>query len=86
MPEAGRYHVSGAIVAVLPGRTAEIRERLAALPGVEVHAAEGARLVITIEGRSAGEMGDRLTGIALGDGVIAANLVFEHSDSEEAQP
>lgn len=86
MPEARRYHVSSAVIFARPGREAAVRAALPGLAGVEVHAAEGARIVITIEGRSTGELGDRLTEIALMDGVIAANMVFEHSEEEVAQP
>jgi nitrate reductase NapD len=83
-PGPARWHVSSAVVAVKPGSEEAVLSSLAALTGVEVHAAERARIVITIEGHSTGELGDRLTGIALMDGVIAANMVFEHSEQEEA--
>ena len=38
---------------------------------------------VTIEGYSTGELGDRLTEIGLMDGVLAANMVFEHAEEEE---
>ena len=85
MPEPSRYHISSAVVSILPGREAEVLSILPSLPGVELHAAEGARAVVTIEGRSSREMGDRLTDIAKMAGVVAANMVFEHSEEEEPQ-
>ncbi len=84
--KAPRWHISSAVVAIKPGHEAAVREALAGLGGVEIHAAEGARIIVTIEGRSSGELGDRLTTIALMDGVIAANMVFEHSEEEQPQP
>lgn len=84
-PGPRRYHVSSAVISVLPGREAEILAALPDLPGVEVHARNGARIVITIEGYSTGELGDRLTSISAMPGVIAANMVFEHSEAEEPQ-
>jgi nitrate reductase NapD len=53
------------------------------LPGVEVHASDGSRIVITIEGPNSGMLGETLTTISLMDGVIAANMVFEHIDQAE---
>lgn len=83
MPDTPRYHVSSAIVSTRPGSQGTILERLRRLQGIDVHAADGTRIIITIEGHSTGELGDRLTSIAVMDGVIAANMVFEHSEQEE---
>ena len=46
--------------------------------GPEVRASENGRIVIVIEGSSGGELGGVLTAIGNLDGVIAANMVFEH--------
>ncbi|MBP8930842.1 MAG: chaperone NapD [Paracoccus sp.] len=83
MPEPGRYHISSAVVSIVPGRETEVLSVLPSLPGVELHMTEGSRAVVTIEGRSLREMGDRLTDIAKMAGVVAANMVFEHSEEEE---
>lgn len=77
------YHISSAVVVALPARREDVRARLAEMTGVEVHAAEGSRLVITIEGPNTGMLGETLTRIALLDGVIAANMVFEHVEQRE---
>lgn len=78
-----RYHVSSAVIVTMPGRQDALIAALPALPGVEFHGAASNRLVITIEGWSTGELGDRLTQISAMEGVIAANMVFEHSEFEE---
>ncbi|GGL50248.1 chaperone NapD [Wenxinia marina] len=83
MPER-RWHVSSAVIAVRPGRADEVAARLPDLPGVEVHGSGETRIVVTIEGWSTGDLGDRLTTISLMDGVISANMVFEHSEEEGA--
>ncbi len=75
-----RHHMSSAVVVALPAHRDEIGRRLAAMPGVEVHASNGSRIVITIEGPSSGMLGETLTTISTMDGVIAANMVFEHVD------
>lgn len=79
----GRYHVSSAVVAVLPNMRQPVMDALAALENVEVHAEGNGKIVIVIEGISTGMLGDTLTYISTLDGVIAANMVFEHVDTEE---
>lgn len=74
------HHISSAVIVALPTRREEISERLALLPGVEVHAGEASRIVITIEGPSSGMLGETLNSISMMDGVISANMVFEHID------
>lgn len=84
MPEDRRYHhISSAVVSVLPTRGDDVAAQLSAMRDVEVYAHEGGKIVVVIEGTSTGAMGDYLTQIALLDGVIAANMVFEHIESEE---
>ena len=56
---------------------------IAALDGTEIRAREGGRLVIVMEGSTAGELGGRLAEIAGFPGVIAANMVFEHIEEGE---
>lgn len=80
-----RHHVSSAVVLALPARREEVGGRLATMPGVEVHASEGSRIVITIEGKSSGALGETLTAISVMDGVLAANMVFEHAEEEKAR-
>lgn len=80
-----RNHISSAVVLALPDRREEVSERLASMRGVEVHAGEGSRIVITIEGPTSGMLGETLTAISVMDGVLAANMVFEHAEGQEAR-
>jgi nitrate reductase NapD len=80
-----RHHISSAVVLALPERRANVSERLAGMRGVQVHASEGSRIVITIEGPTSGVLGETLTTISVMDGVLAANLVFEHAVDQEAR-
>jgi nitrate reductase NapD len=82
MPEPA-YHISSAVVSVLPDHAVVVLAKLAALDGVEVHAAQGSKIVITIEGANVGVAGDRLTRIACLDGVITASMVYEHIEKVE---
>ncbi|SMH39592.1 chaperone NapD [Maritimibacter sp. HL-12] len=82
MPE-GRWHVSSAVVNVAAEEREPVRARVEALDGVEVHGGDATRIIITIEGTSTGELGDRLTEINLMPGVLVANMVFEHAEETE---
>ncbi len=79
------HHISSAVVLAHPERRADLAKRLAAMRGVEVHASEGSRIVITIEGPTSGMLGETLTAISAMDGVLAANMVFEHAEDREAR-
>lgn len=77
---AARHHISSAVVVAFPERREQLSRQLSSMPGVEVHAGEGSRIVVTIEGPSSGMLGETLVRISAMDGVIAANMVFEQID------
>ncbi|MDP9813069.1 nitrate reductase NapD [Rhizobium tibeticum] len=84
MPEnRTRYHVSSAVVATLPFGTEAVLSALADMENVEVHAHAGGKIVVVIEGTSTGMLGECLSRISLLEGVIAANMVFEHVETGE---
>jgi nitrate reductase NapD len=78
-------HVSSAVITVMPAAANAVRARIAALAGIEIHAAAETRIVITIEGPGSGFVGETLARIALFDGVISACMVFEHVEPLEEQ-
>ena len=77
------YHISSAVVATMPQSTESILQTLQGMENVEIHGHGGGKIVIVIEGRSTGQLGECLTRISLLDGVISANMVFEHVEMEE---
>lgn len=79
------HHISSAVVTARPERCPELARDIAALPQTEIHAIEGSKIIVIMEGESSGEIGSRLTAIALMDGVFSANLVFEHVEPLEDQ-
>ena len=81
----GDHCISSAVVVVLPHREDEMAETLAALPCVEVRARGNNRLVLVLEGPGIDAVGGLLTRIAVMDGVIAANMVFEHVEPSDAR-
>ncbi|MGI6852191.1 chaperone NapD [Mesorhizobium sp. 1B3] len=82
MPEAA-HHISSAVISVRPGNLQDVLTELSKLDGVEVHATGNSKIVVVIEGPNTGVLGDRLTRMALLDGVISANMVYEHIDKQE---
>lgn len=83
MPEARRHHISSAVIAARPGSLDDVLVALEDFDNVEVHGADKGKIVVVIEGPSTGVLGDTLMRISVLDGVIAANMVFEHVDIEE---
>lgn len=77
-----QHCISSAVVAVLPGREDEIAARLAEMNGVELSARQGSKMVVLLEGPGSGAVGSLLLQIAVMDGVITANMVFEHVEQE----
>ena len=80
------HHISSAVVRVIPSKLPDILAQIATIEGVEVVAAENGRIVLVLEGHSSGFLGERLTAINLLEGVIAASMVFEHSEQTGAEP
>jgi nitrate reductase NapD len=75
------YLISSAVVSAFPARVDDVVAAIAQLPGTEVRAVQGGKIVVLIEGRESGVIGARLAEIALMDGVLAANLVYEHAET-----
>ncbi|MCT7666291.1 chaperone NapD [Shinella kummerowiae] len=85
MPEMRRHHISSAVILAKPGCLDDVRAALAGFDNVETHGADKGKIVVVIEGPSTGVLGDTLMRISLLDGVIAANMVFEHVEMEEEE-
>lgn len=76
------YSISGLSVQTHPDRMVAVKERLQALPGVEVHMTDpSGKMVVTVE-EEPGErtMVDTITRVSQVDGVIATALVYTHQE------
>jgi nitrate reductase NapD len=80
---AGTYHISSAIIMTIPAMHEAVLARLHAMANVEIRAHQGNKIVIVIEGTSTGILSNCLSQISALDGVMAANMVFEHVETEE---
>ena len=77
-----RHHISSAVVTTRQKHTGEVAAALSTMDGVEVHATAPGKIVVVIEGSSAGVLGETLIAISALDRVIGAHMVFEQSMEE----
>jgi nitrate reductase NapD len=83
-PRPVETHVSSLVVHVRHENLAQVRVALVSMPGVEIHAEGGGKLVVTLETASEGDIVARLGEISLLDGVLSAALVFHHFERAES--
>lgn len=76
-------YISSAVVTAFPERCNEVVRRIRALPETEIHHVQNGKIVIVLEGESADVIGGRLAAIALMEGVLSANMVFEHVETRD---
>jgi nitrate reductase NapD len=79
------YNICGVVVRSHHERAGDIRQALLQMPGVEIHASDGGRTVLTVEDEDSRRLGDTLTQIQLVDGVLSASLVYQYSDQQDIQ-
>ena len=81
---SAEYNVCGVLVHTRPGNVEDVKGRLAALPGVEVHAAtEEGRVVVTVEDTPERLAIETISDIFQMAGVINASLVYQYTDDED---
>ncbi|MCA1441393.1 chaperone NapD [Ensifer sp. IC4062] len=85
MPDKpSEYHISSAVVVTVPAMEDKVLAALSRMNNVEVHGHQGGKIVVVIEGTGTGMLGECLSQISALEGVVAANMVFEHVEKEEA--
>jgi periplasmic nitrate reductase NapD len=75
-------HVSSLVLHVRPENLTDVRAALDSMPGVEVPAEAGGKLIVTLETSSEGQIVARMNGISALPGVLSAALVFHHVETE----
>ena len=76
-------NISGVLVHTQPDLSASISQDLTSLDGVEVHANDNGRLVVTVEDDTTHSMADRVTEIQLMNGVLSAAVIYHHNEALE---
>ena len=79
-------HVSSLVVHVRLEKMAGARVALKNMPGVEIHAEAGGKLVVTLETDNEADIVTRLNEISFLEGVMSAALVFHHVEADTASP
>ena len=78
-------NIAGVLVHSHPDFTETVTRSLSALPGVEVHAADGGRIVVTVEGDDPNALADTFRGFSDMSGVLSTALVYHHFESDSGQ-
>lgn len=76
------HHLASLLVHVRPDRRDAVRAAASALSGVEIHAEQDGKMVVTVEGPSEGWIAERMTALHLTDGVLSAVMVFHHLETQ----
>jgi|LGVF01.1.fsa_nt_gb periplasmic nitrate reductase NapD len=79
------FNICGMVVRSRDNRIDDVRTSLLAIPGVEVHAAESGRMVVTVEDENPGHVAETVQNIQFLDGVVSASLVYQYSDQQDTQ-
>lgn len=79
-------NISGIVLRARPERAAAVRDSVAALPGVEVHAATGdGRLVLTLEDAGSASAADTFVKLHDIQGVMSVAMIYQYSDESGTQ-
>jgi nitrate reductase NapD len=76
-------NISSVLVRVLPDQHDAVRQSLASLAGVEVHAEDNiGRLIVTLEDSDVATAADRYVALQDVPGVLSAILIYQYSDDD----
>lgn len=76
-------NISGVLVHVQPKKMDNVTEQLKAIQGVEVHAAEDGKLVVTVENEKLNALADQVMEFQHLKGVLSVAMVYHESDDSE---
>ncbi|MBF0158163.1 MAG: chaperone NapD [Magnetococcales bacterium] len=77
--ETTPFVLASALVQVQPERLDEVTSAISDLPGAEIHlVSDHGQVILTLEGSESGALMDTLTCIKYLDGVLSADLVYQH--------
>jgi periplasmic nitrate reductase NapD len=76
--------ISGLVIHTPSESTPAVAAELARIDGVEVHAAEDGRIVVTVDQENDGEAGKTISGLQGVKGVLSVSLVYSHFDEPSA--
>ena len=75
------YHVCGVLLMSRPESAALVERSIDEMSGVEIHANEGGRMVVTVEGEAYEECANLITELSTLKGVASSSLVYHEIDT-----
>lgn len=80
----GEYHVASYVISTRPEHATQVAEHIASMPGLEVHAEQGGKLIVTAEARDVRELADIMGNLEQVASVIAVAPVYhEYASTKE---
>ncbi len=79
------YHVCGVLLMSRPEQAPVVEQALHGLPGVELHANQGGRMVVTVEGTQYQHCADMISELATLEGVASSSLVYHQIDQIDTE-
>ena len=76
-------NISGVIVYAAPEQSELVVKGLNAIEGVEVHAAENGKLVVTVEHENINSLADQVMQFQDMSGVMSVAMVYQHNEDLE---
>ena len=76
-------NISGVIVYAAPKQSDLVEKSLNAIEGVEVHAAENGKLVVTVEHKNINSLADQVMEFQDIPGVMSVAMVYQHNEDLE---
>ena len=77
------YHVCGLLLMARPERAPAVEQALSDIDGVELHANQGGRMVVTVEGHDYGDCANIMNRLATLDGVASSSLVYHQVENQD---
>jgi nitrate reductase NapD len=80
------YNVCGVLVMARPDSALQVQAVLSAMQGVEVHANNNGKLVVTVEGPNNRDFANRIQGFSDIRGVLSTSLVYHEIETNDEAP
>lgn len=77
-------NISGVLVYAVAKQADSVAESLSAIEGVEVHAVENGKLVVTVEHNNINALADQVMQFQDMSGVMSVAMVYQHNEDEES--
>lgn len=77
-------NISGVVVYTVPAQSQLVVTHLNEIEGVEVHAEENGKLIVTVEKENIGAMADQVMQFQDMPGIMSVAMVYQHSEDIEA--